>query len=90
MNLDILLIQLNKQATPKWREFANIVGLSNMVKHLEKYYSDDESIIEICDQWLKSHPTLPTWSDVADVVKQLGLSQLSEDLLKAYETGSVL
>ena len=43
--------------------------------------------MEICDQWLKSHPTKPTWRDIANVAKEIGLDQLSEGLLMAYNTG---
>ena len=86
MDLNSLLIQLKPQVTQKWKEFANVVGLSNMIRELSRY-SAEECIVEICDQWLKSHPTKPTWRDVANVVKEIGLDQLSEGLLMAYNTG---
>ena len=89
LNLDSLLIQLKPQVTSKWTEFANIVGLSNLIKQFAKY-SPDECIVEVCDQWLKSQPNNPTWRDVANVVKEIGLYQLASDILMAYETGSCI
>ena len=89
LNLDSLLIQLKPQVTSKWTEFANVVGLSNLIKQLAKY-SPDECIVEVCDQWLKSQPNNPTWRDVANVVKEIGLYQLASDILMAYETGSCI
>ena len=86
MNLDSLLIQLKPQMTSKWKEFANVVGLSNIIKQLVKY-SPDECIVEICDQWLKSQPNKPTWRDVANVVREIGFYQLANDIMMAYKTG---
>ena len=88
LNLDSLLIQLKPQVTSKWKEFANVVGLSNIIKQLAKY-SPDECIVEVCDQWLKSQPNNPTWRDVANVVKEIGLYELANNILMAYETGIV-
>ena len=88
LNLDSLLIQLKPQVTSKWKEFANVVGLSNIIKQLAKY-SPDECIVEVCDQWLKSQPNNPTWRDVANVVKEIGLYELANNILMAYETGVV-
>jgi hypothetical protein len=86
LDLDSLLIQLKPQVTQKWKEFANVVGLSNMIKQLSRY-SAEECIVEVCDQWLKSHPTKPAWRDVANVVRDIGLHQLADGLLMAYNTG---
>ena len=87
MDLDSLLIQLKPQVLTKWKQFAEAVGLSNIVKQLSQY-SDDECIVEVFDQWFKSHPTKPTWSNVADVLNDIGLHQLASDIMKVYETGS--
>ena len=86
LDLDSLLIQLKPQVTDKWKQFAEAVGLSNIIQQLSKY-GPDECIVEVFDQWLKSHPTKPTWRNVADVLNDIGLHQLAEDILKVYETG---
>ena len=89
LDLDSLLIQLKPQVTPKWKEFANVVGLSDMIKKLSKY-SAEECIVEVCDQWLKNQPGKPTWRDLANVVKDIGLYQLAAGILTAYKTGCYL
>lgn len=86
LDLDMLLIQLKPQVLTKWKQFAEAVGLSNIIKELSQY-SEDECIVEVFDQWLKSHPTKPTWRNVADILKDIGLQQLSNDIMKVYQTG---
>ena len=86
LDLDSLLIQLKPQVLTKWKQFAEAVGLSNIIKQLSQY-SDDECIVKVFDQWLKSHPTKPTWSNVADVLNDIGLHQLANNIMKVYETG---
>ena len=87
LDLDSLLIQLKPHVIDKWKQFAEAVGLGNIVNQLAQY-STDECIVEVFDQWLKSHPTQPTWKDVAEVLTDIGLHQLAEDILKVYETGT--
>ena len=89
LDLDSLLIQLKPQVTPKWKEFANALGLSDMIEKLSKY-SAEECIVEVCDQWLKNQPGKTTWRDVAKVVKDIGLYQLADGILTAYKTGCYL
>ena len=86
LDLDMLLIQLKPQVLTKWKQFAEAVGLSNIIKELSQY-SEDECIVEVFDQWLKSHPTKPTWRNVADVLNDIGLQQLANDIMKVYDTG---
>ena len=86
LDLDMLLIQLKPQVVTKWKQFAEAVGLSNIIKELSQY-SEDECIVEVFDQWLKSHPTKPTWRNVADVLNDIGLQQLAKDIRKVYQTG---
>ena len=80
------MIQLKPQVIDKWEQFAEAVGLGNIIKQLSQY-SPDECIVEVFDQWLKSHPTRPTWENVADVLTAIGLHQLARDILKVYRTG---
>ena len=89
LDLDMLLIQLKPQVLTKWKQFAEAVGLSNIIKELSQY-SADECIVEVFDQWLKSHPTKPTWRNVADVLNDIGLQQLAKDIMKVYQTGTSL
>ena len=46
--------------------------------------------MEVCDQWLKNQPGKTTWRDVAKVVKDIGLYQLADGILTAYQTGCYL
>ena len=51
-------------------------------------YPQDQCMIEILDYWLRLHDNTPlTWRDVAEALRQINLSQLSENILKVYVTG---
>ena len=58
-------------------------------KILDKYvsYPPNQSIIEVCDYWLRNHTGQPTWNEVAAALKQIGLMKLAHDIEKVYETG---
>lgn len=88
INLDNLLIQLRDEVTPHWQKFGMIIGVPKDIIVKCSEYPPDQCIIEILDHWLRHHKDGPlTWRDVAEVLRQINLSQLSENILKVYETG---
>lgn len=88
LNLDSLLLQVRTPLTPKWYQFGLAVGIKTEI--LERYsgYPPEECLVEMLDYWLRScKPTKATWRNVAKALKKIGLQQLAENILKAYETG---
>ena len=43
--------------------------------------------MEVLDQWLRNFPGRPTWRDVANALRKIGLQQLANDIEMVYETG---
>lgn len=88
LNLDSLLIQLQSKVTKKWYEFGKAIGVGKEV--LEKYLecTPDQSMIEVCDYWFRSHVGQPTWREVANALKKIKFHQLAIDIEKVYETGT--
>ena len=87
LTLDSLLIQLRPQVTSEWYKFGLALGVAEEV--LNKYlgYPSEECIVEMLDNWLRNHGSKPTWKEVAKALKDIGLLQLAEDILKVYTTG---
>lgn len=79
MNLDTLLISLRSQVTPLWYQFGLAAGIDKEI--LDKYheYPPEVCIVEVMDHWLRSGS--PTWQDVAEILKDLQLSDLAEDII---------
>ena len=44
--------------------------------------------MEVLDQWLRNFPGRPTWRDVANALRKIGVQQLADDIEMVYETGS--
>ena len=44
--------------------------------------------MEVLDQWLRNFPGRPTWRDVANALREIGLQQLANDIEMVYETGN--
>ena len=78
LNLDSLLIKIRTQVTPNWYEFGLAVGIAEEVLNSYRGYPPEECIIEMLDYWLRNNSTKPTWNDVADGLRKIGLYQLSE------------
>ena len=89
LTLDSLLIQLRPQVTSEWFKFGLALGVAEEV--LNKYlgYPSEECIVEMLDYWLRNHGSKPTWKEVAKALKDIGLLQLAEDILKVYTTGKL-
>ena len=80
MNLDILLILLKEEVTPRWYEFGLVVGVPKeaMDTYSATGCSSDQCLIEVLDYWLRHHPSQLTWKEVAHALKEIQLFQLVE------------
>lgn len=87
VDLDILLLHLWSQLTPKWKEFGLAAGIAEGVLDSYSTYPPEECIVEVLDKWIRSHTvdkgTKATWKDVAVILKEIGLHQLAESILKS-------
>ena len=85
LNLDTLLIQVRCQVTPLWYEFGVAAGVP--MDTLNKCFNctPEESIVEVLDYWLRQGGK--TWRDVACVLNEIHLQELSKKILKVYDTG---
>ena len=88
LNLDSLLIQLKAEVTPKWYQFGEAVGVDKETLNKYQEYPDSQCIIEVLDFWLRNHTGQPTWREVAEILRGIGLQQLASDIEKVYETGA--
>ena len=88
VNLDNLLIQLRPQVTPKWYQFGEAAGIQrDVLNNFAKQCSPTDCIMEMLDFWLRNCKALPTWNDVAKILKEINLTQLSHDIEGVYTTG---
>ena len=88
INLDVLLIQLRLQVTPKWYQFGLAIGIPKEVMDKYSDHPDEECLVEVLDYWLRNqHESKLTWKEVAKVLREIDLHQLADDIMKSYETG---
>ena len=87
LNLDNLLIQLKAEVTPKWYEFGQAAGMEKMTLDEYSQYPEEECIVEVLDKWLRNHTGTPTWREVAEILRNIGLSRLGNDIDEVYTTG---
>ena len=88
VNLDNLLVQLRSKVGPKWYQFGEAAGIQK--ETLDKFAeqcSPEECIVELFDYWLINSVEKPTWRDVAQVLKQISLTELGVDIERIYTTG---
>ena len=78
--------------TPKWCHFGEVLGVEK--KLLDKFdvekYPPEQCIIEVIDNWLRNHAGQPTWREVAEALKYIGLPALASDIEGVYITGRFL
>ena len=87
LNLDCLLIQLQSKVTHKWYEFGEALGIGTEILNRYAECTTDQSIIEVCDYWFRSHMGQPTWREIANALKKIKFQQLAVDIESVYETG---
>ena len=85
LNLDNLLLQIGSQVTQLWNEFGQAVGIPQEVLNKCFGYPAEECIVEVLDYWLRNKN--PTWKDVADGLREIGLQCLANGILEIYKTG---
>ena len=90
LNLDSLLIQLKEEATPKWYEFGQAAGMDKMTLDEYSQYPEEECIVEVLDNWLRNHTRTPSWREVAEILRNIGLPRLGNDIDEVYQTGVLL
>ena len=90
LDLDCLLLQIKSKVTPKWYEFGIALGIGKELLEKCVQYSPEESIIEVCDHWLRNCRGQPTWSKVAEALKKAGFQKLASNIEKVYETGNLV
>ena len=52
--------------TSKWHQFGLTLGVPRKILDQLTDYSEEDSLIEVLDYWLKHHPNQPTWQEVVD------------------------
>lgn len=88
INLDVLLIQLRKEVTPKWYEFGVTAGVDQeILDNFARNCAQEDCIIEMLDYWLRNYTGRLTWMDVAKILRLIDLEQLAVDIESIYSTG---
>ena len=90
VNLDLLLILLKEELTPRWYEFGLIVGVPKDVMDNYLGYPSDQCLIELLDYWLRYHPGQLTWKEVAHVLREMKIYFLAEKALQISTTGEFI
>jgi hypothetical protein len=66
-NLNSLLQHLlHGQVTSKWYQFGLALGVPKEILNQLTDYSEEDSLVELLDYWLKHHPNQPTWQEVSN------------------------
>ena len=91
LNLNTLSVQLD-QISESFLAFGAVAGVSPtaLIEVAAKSSNFHDSMIEICDLWLKKcqhEETPPTWHAVARILHIIGHTELSKDFMKVYKTG---
>ena len=87
VNLDLLLILLREELTPRWYELGLVVGVPKDVMDGYLGYPSDQCLIELLDYWLRHHPGQLTWREVAQALREMKFYQLAEEVLQISSTG---
>ena len=90
VNLDLLLILLKEELTPRWYEFGLVVRVPKDVMDSYLGYPSDQCLIELLDYWLRHHPGQVTWSEVAQALREVKLYQLAKKALEISTTGEFI
>ena len=85
------MLQIKHEVTPVWYQFGEVIGVEK--KLLDKFdvekYPPEQCIIEVIDNWLRNHAGQPTWREVAEALRQIGLLTLASDIEDVYKTGNL-
>ena len=81
-------MQIKPDVTPHWYKFGKVIGVDNKVLDKCLQYPAEESIIEVCDHWLRNHTGQPTWKEVTEALRQINFPMLASEVEQIYETGN--
>ena len=82
------MIQLRPQVTAKWYQFGKAAGIQrDVLDNFAKQCSPNDCIMEMLDYWIRNNKELPTWKDVAKILREINLIQLGHDIEQIYKTG---
>lgn len=87
LNLDFLLMQIKREITQHWYQFGKALGVESKVLEKCSQHPPEESIVEVCDHWLRNHTGKPTWREVAEALRQIKFQSLAFDIENVYKTG---
>ena len=90
IDLDNLLIQLRPQVGPKWYQFGEAAGIEKEI--LDNYAchcNPEDCIVEMLDYWLRNLIRKPTWKEIIQLLRKIGLRELAADINKVYLTGTI-
>ena len=88
VNLDLLLILLKTELTPRWYEFGLVVGVPKEVMDTYLGYPSDQCLIEVLDYWLRHHPGQLMWKEVAQPLREIKLFHLSKKAMQISTSGA--
>ena len=86
VNLDLLLMLLREELTPRWYEFGLVVEVPKEIMDTYLGYPSDQCLIEVLDYWLRNHPRQLTWKEVAQALKEAKFYHLAEKALQIFST----
>ena len=76
---DLLLLSGTNLAQ-KWYQLGITVGVSEEMLDECSNRPPEEAVIEVLDYWIKN--CKPSWEDFSGVLKEIGLDELANNLLK--------
>ena len=80
-----LLIKLRGKVKKNWYQFGLVLGVPKEILNQLVSYSEEDSLIELLDYWLKHHPDQPTWKEIADAMEDLQDYELANSILRVYD-----
>ena len=76
LRLEQILIKLQGKVTSQWYLFGLAFGVPNDILEQLHDYSEEESLIELLDYWMRHHPGQPTWQEIADAQEKVEFYQI--------------
>ena len=81
LNLNELLMNIQSQVAPKWRQFGLAVRVPVETLNDLSNYQEEDCLSEIADYWMKEHEGRLSWREVARIMKEIDLNDLAEEIL---------
>lgn len=88
INLDNLLVQLRPEVSSCWHQFGLAIQVEKeTLDAIAKTCSPKECIVELFDVWLRNYKGQPTWGEIINALKTIGLMKLALDIERVHKTG---